>query len=117
MNMRLPEYLPTGVFDSKFLSDLQNRIPSVVVYFWNLNNCENRDKTCLTYINMFKSNEKALKPWGIQAFTVICYDQLAQNFGQPNEIETSMRDTVSTNKFFLRDIRDLEDLLTEWKYS
>lgn len=115
MNQKLPDYLPTGILDAKFLSDLQNKIPSVVLYFWNLNGCENKDKTCLSYMNTYKSNEKVLKPWGVTIHTIICYDQVSSNYSQPDNIEISIRDTVQYNRYFIRDSRDLEALLSDMR--
>ena len=39
-----PAYMSTGIFESKLISDLQSRIPSVVMYFWNLSGEIDKDR-------------------------------------------------------------------------
>lgn len=112
---KLPDYLQTGIFDAKFVIDLQNRIPSVVIYFWNLNQCEDQYKTCINYVNNYKTNENILKTWGIASYVVVCFDQFSERFNTVTEIETLIRDSVLKNLYTLRDARELDAKLTENK--
>lgn len=115
LERRVPDYLPNGIFEAKFVADLQNKVPSVVVYCWNLNNCENKDKACLAYINNYKSNEKILGPWGISSFVLVCYDQASLAVLNTTEIENLIKSTVQHNKYFFRTLDELDNTLTEWK--
>lgn len=53
----MPEYMSTGIFESKLLSDIQEQLPSVVVYFWNLSGGKNVEKTIDTYCTEYKKNQ------------------------------------------------------------
>jgi hypothetical protein len=56
---RIPDYLSTGIFDSRLLSDLQSRIPGVLVYFWDMTKVPDGqvDKILSDKIISYNSNE------------------------------------------------------------
>lgn len=113
---RLPTHLPNGIFEAKLLADLQNRIPSVVVYCWNLNNGDKRESACLSYVNNYKRNEKILSLWGVTSYVLICYDQASLSaYSQPTDIEASIKSSVPQNKFFFRSPGELETVLIDGK--
>lgn len=60
--------------DAGFLDQLQNQIPSVVVYFWKLIDKQTREAKLAKYVSQYKQNEKAYADWKIKVFFIVMLD-------------------------------------------
>jgi hypothetical protein len=112
--MKIPTWLPYGVFDSRFLAHIQAQVPSCVVYMWDFTTKGSTPANWSSFAgtsNRPGLSRHLMKEWKIDCWTLILRDQ------QKKERDDLIRSTVEKNMFFINTREDITKCFRDNKYA